>query len=149
MEKRQEEIAYHLHEGILWLAYRYSGAEKEEIVYTQGIATDGKTGGSLYALISKILAADHFDGKTLFPRFISCDQVYLDATTPEGIKAIMHGFFSSIDLDVREVDAPVQTYDEINARWSGPLGEPLGNELPGGVRVLSILEAGITQKVAV
>jgi hypothetical protein len=147
MSKRLEEIAYHFRDGILWLAYRYSGAGKEEIVYTQGFNTEGKTGGPLYDLISKILAVDHFDRKTLFPRFIGCDQVYLDATTPEGIKAVMLGFFASIDLDVREVDAPIQTYDEISARWSGPLGGPLSNELPGGIRVFSILEAGITQKV--
>lgn len=142
MSKRLEEVAYHFHEGILWLAYRYSGADKEEIVYTQGITTENKTGGPLYALIYQILAADHFDRRTLFSRFVGCDQVYLDAAMSESIKAVMHGFFASIDLDVKEVDAPIQTYEEISARWTKPLGESLGKELSGGVRILSIMEAG-------
>lgn len=60
----------------------------------------------------------------------------------------MQGYFVSNQLDVVEVIAPPQTDDEINTRWSGPLGESIAGELPGGIRVLSIMEAGIAQKVA-
>ena len=144
MFERLEEIAYHFHDGILWLAYRYSGAEKEEVVYTQGLNTEGKTGGPLYAVISRKLLQDfHPYGGDLFPRFIGCERVYLDVAMPEGIKAVMQGFFAENSIDVKEIVAPLQSYDDVNTRWAAPLGEPLTNEIPGGVRVLSILEAGI------
>jgi len=151
--RRLEEIAFHYQGNILWLAYRYSGAGKEEIVYTQGIDMGAKTSGPLYAEIIRVLGVyfqPKYDGSlgSLFgPQFLGCSQVYLDSTMPEGIKAVMQGYFVSNHVEVTEVIAPPQSDDEINARWAGPLGEPLSTELPGGVRVLSIMEAGITQKV--
>lgn len=91
--QRREEIAFHFHNNILWLAYHYSGADKEEIVYTQGIDMEEKTAGSLYAEITRVLDI-YFQPKyngslgSLFgPQFLGCNQVYLDSAMPEGVKA--------------------------------------------------------------
>jgi hypothetical protein len=160
MSKRVEQVAFHYRDDIVWLAYRYSGGDKEEIVYTAGWSFDGDEGASRYVLLRKVLNDRFgFDSKRPFLSrngvnicgvgsvFIGCDQVFIDADFPVEEKVIMQAFFMECGLECIEVQAPQQDYETVNARWAEALGEDVGEDELGGVRALSVMSAAISDKV--
>lgn len=155
-EDRIEEAAFHYCNDIIWLAYRYSGGDKEEVAYTAGWNFDGVKGASRYTLLRKVLN-DKFGydrARPILTRngvtpcgfgsvFIGCDQVFIDADFPVEEKVVMQSFFMEYGLKCKEVSAPLQNLEDVSTRWSGPLGEELDDKEPGGTRALSIMTAGI------
>jgi hypothetical protein len=166
---RIEQAAFHFRDDIIWVAYRYSGGGKEEVAYNAGwsfkdTAVDER-GSQLYKVLDSQFGIDphmvyqYANGSVRFGGpFAGCSEVFIDTNTqggfqglPENIDKVFMDYFNKYSIKCSKVDAPWQSYEDINARWAGPMGvtdvkEPDGNM--GGARALSVMDAGISQKGA-
>ena len=163
--ERLEQAAFHFRDGIFWVAYRYSGGDKEEVAYNAGWDFSKDVGDGRYSMIRKVLDAkfgvnshevtQYANGCIRFGGpFAGCSQVFIDISTEGGFqgfaekdRAAFMEYFDHYGIKCIDVDAPWQSYKDINARWAGPMGldevvEPDGKM--GGVRALSVMSAGIT-----
>lgn len=160
MPERLEQAAFHYRDDIIWLAYRYSGGDKKEIVYTAGWSFDGVKGANRYVLLRKVLNDRFgFDPKRPFLSrngvtpcgvgsvFIGCDQVFIDADFPIEEKVVMQAWFMEYGLKCVEVQAPQQDYETVNTRWAEAFGENIPKDEMGSSRALSVISAGISSKV--
>lgn len=148
---RREEFAIDYKNGLFWIAYRYSGGEKEESVFVEGWNMDGKKGGELYSTFRRILEVQfgrNSDGDALdlmSAPFLSCDQAYIGPGVPLSIRAVLEEFFATNEIAYSEVRCRPLHKRVLNERWSEALGEPLKNtkEDAGYVLALTVLTKGV------
>jgi hypothetical protein len=148
---RHEEFAIDYKNDIFWVAYRYSGDEKDESVYVAGWDMEGKTGGDLYSTLRRILDAQfgRGDGDALGlmgAPFLSCDQAYIGAGIPLSLRTILEEFFTTNEIPYSDVRYRAALHKmALNKRWADALGEPLKNtrEDNGYVLALTVLTKGM------
>lgn len=156
---RKEYAAFCYRDNIIWLAYYRTGGGKEDTAYTEGWSSE-LSGAARHAETQRILDAQFGIGDSGRPFladgngrivgvgsiFIGCSQVFFDSAMDAGIKAIMARWFQEAGTPCLEVEAPLQSLEEINARWEEPMGvactEDSAEDI-GQNRALSVMHAGL------
>lgn len=142
---RKEYAAFCYRDNIIWLAYYRTGGGKEDTAYTEGWSSE-LTGAARHAETKRILDAQFGVDRGIVSTFIGCSQVFFDSAMDAGIKTIMACWFHEAGTPCLEVEAPLQSLEEINARWEEPMGAACTEgsaEDIGQNRALSVMHAGL------